>query len=77
MALPAVDDIWLGANPQVLADGYDGYRYKVVELKTRDGVDWAKLRMIGDTGAAGFQKWVRSEYMDASANWTIEAAPIP
>jgi len=76
MADPVAGDVWIAQNPNVTADGLDGYLYKVESIVTRDGVDYARLHRIG-ANAVGAYKYVRASYMNSSPYWTLQPDPIP
>jgi len=80
MALPNADEIWKASvtSLDLATDPEDGYYYKVESIgHMRGGVEYVRLHMIGNKGAGGFYKYIRRSYMDNSAVWAIQSAPIP
>lgn len=80
MALPNAGEVWKAVTTSLNAseEGTDGWMYRVEEIITKDGVEYARIQMIGPPSqCGGFYRNVRRSYMDASANWTIQSAPIP
>lgn len=80
MAAPVAGEIWKAITTSLNAseEGTDGWMYRVEEIITKDGVDYARIQMIGPPSqCGGFYRNVRSTYMDTSTNWTIQSAPIP